>query len=397
MRVRIKYGVIAFALITLGCKKPYEPPVIKNPASYLVVEGTINAAPDSTTFKLSRTVELSGKTTSNPVNGAAVTIESSGNDIFALTQATPGVYKIYGLHLSSSLQYRLRIKTATDEYLSDFVPVLNSPPIDSISYVISADGITLNANTHDSANAVRYFRWEYNETWIFHANYQSYYYSNGDTVLARNYQSQQIYSCWGSDTSNNIVLGSSAKLSNSVIVGSPVTFVSATSEKLENEYSIFVKQYALTSDAYTFWTNLKKNTEQLGSIFDAQPSQINGNIHCVNNPAQPVIGYISAGATSAARIFIHNQQLPAWLPTPVYPDCMLFYFLYNAVPPGSTGPGENQVNEYINYNKGAVDPYIPVAPITNRITGAVLGYSASTPKCVDCTLRGTTVRPSFWQ
>lgn len=398
MITRLRYFYVLLPLLALGCKKPYDPPAINSPASYLVVEGTINSAPDSTIFKISRTVNLSSKTTINPVSGATVTVESSGNDVYPLQQTSPGVYIIYGLNLSPSLQYRLRIKTGKDEYLSDFVPVLNSPPLDSVNYLINNNGLTVCANTHDPTNNVRYFRWEYNETWIYHANYNSYYYSNGDTVLARNYATDQVYTCWGSDTSKDIVLGSSAKLSNSVIVEDPVTSIASTSEKLGIEYSVFVKQYALTSGAYTFWDNLRKTSEQLGSIFDAQPSQINGNIHCVNNPAEAVIGYISAGATASARIFINNRQLPAWLPAPTYPNCQLDTFLYAYHP--AKNPNDptviNQVDEYINYNTGAVAPEIPVAPITNPATGAVLGYSAAVPECVDCTLRGTTKRPSFW-
>jgi hypothetical protein len=40
-----------------------------------------------------------------------------------------------------------------------------------------------------------------------------------------------------------------------------------------------VYQYALTKDQYDYWTELKKNSEQLGTLFDAQPSQLNSNIH----------------------------------------------------------------------------------------------------------------------
>lgn len=392
---RLRCLCAMLSLLAFGCKKPYNPPAINSAVSYLVVEGTINAAPDSTIIKISRTVNLSNKITSNPVEGAAVTIESSNNDIFPLNPAAPGVYKIYGLDLSSSFQYRLRIKSGADEYLSDFVPVLNSPPLDSVNYLITNGGLTICANTHDPTNTVKYFRWECDETWVFHSNYNSYYYSNGDTVLSRNLI-DQIYTCWRNDTVSNIGLGSTARLSNSVIVNAPLTSIASTSQKLSVEYSIQVKQHALTADAYAFWQNLKKNTEQLGSIFDAQPSQINGNIHCVNDPGQAVIGFVSAGATSARRIFIHNQQLPDWPILPTDPDCQLDSLLYKYTGPGGMSPPVNQIDEYINYNKGAVDPLIPVTTISKPGQG-IVGYTASTPQCVDCTLTGTTKRPSFWQ
>ncbi len=40
----------------------------------------------------------------------------------------------------------------------------------------------------------------------------------------------------------------------------------------------------IPADAYNFWTNLKRNTEQLGSLFDLQPFTELGNITCVNDP-----------------------------------------------------------------------------------------------------------------
>ncbi|MDO3626770.1 DUF4249 family protein [Mucilaginibacter sp. BT774] len=75
----------------------------------------------------------------------------------------------------------------------------------------------------------------------------------------------------------------------------PILSIASSAEKLSVEYSILVKQYALSADAYKFYANLKKNTEQLGSIFDAQPSAIRGNIHFVTTPAEPVIGYLCIG------------------------------------------------------------------------------------------------------
>lgn len=189
--------------------------------------------------------------------------------------------------------------------------VLNSPPIDSIYFTTTSNSVNINSATHDATNAVKYFRSDFRETWIIHPLFDSGYISNGDTVLTRP-AGQQIYTCWQSDTSSIIVLGSSAKLTKDVIVGNPITNISSSSPKIANEYSILVRQYALTPDAYIFWTNLKKNTEQLGGIFDAQATQINGNIHSATNPSEPVIGYISVGSTTSQGLFITIYQLPRW-------------------------------------------------------------------------------------
>ena len=395
-----------------GCRKPYNPPAITAPGSYLVVEGVINNDTDSTVIKLSRTVNLSSKVVTNPVVGAILTVEGDDNSVYPLTETARGHYVSPGINLDGTRKYRLRIKTSNDEYLSDFVPVLNSPPIDSISYAIRNNGINIYSETHDPTNRTHYYRWDYQETWIIHSSYYSFYKSNGDSVIARDMVNDQVYQCWQSDTSGVIILASSANLANDVIFNNPVTFIDPAIGKLggrnsiiisqaaasTNAYSILLKQYALTGDAYTFWKNLKTNTERLGSIFDAQPSSVSSNIHSLKNPAEVVIGYISAGSIASKRIFIANGQIPNAISATVNPECKLDSFYYSYLPPGYFLP-LNQEEEYFNYNSGTLyggNKYVPIAAIFNKL-GAVLGHTGSTEPCVDCTLRGTNKEPAFWR
>ena len=385
----------------MGCKKPYNPPAINAPESYLVVEGVLNSGPDSTIIKLSRTVSLPGKTTFNPVQGSTVAIESDQNNIYPLRELGAGKYAIAGLNLDSTRKYRLRMLVSGEQYLSDFVPVVNAPPVDSVGFDIKGNGMQINVSAHDPKSNTHYYRWDYLETWIFHSNYLSGYVSTGDTVIERNFFTNDIYQCWGNDTSSNIVLGSSAALSRDVISNLPLTFVSSTSEKIGTKYSILVRQYALTGPAYAFWKNLKSSSEQLGGVFDPQPIEIASNIHSVSNPSERVIGYMSAGRVTSKRIFIEDSQLPGWVPANPYPDCRLdsLYLYYKPV--GAT-VAVNQENLYFNTNKGANPKFalIPVQAIVviAQIGGLkIVGHTGSTPECVDCTLRGTNKKPAFWR
>jgi hypothetical protein len=393
-RYLLYFTIIASAF---SCKKPYFPPATSTSKTYLIVEGVISSGSAPTVINLSRTVSLTSVKTANPVTGAILTVESDRNDNYVLTETGNGSYTSSSLTLDNSKKYRLRIKTPdNNQYLSDFIGVLNSPPLDSVSYKITGDGVNIYSNTHDVKNSTRYYRWDFQETWIIHANYASYYKSNGDTVLARDLFNDNIYQCWASGASSSIILNSSAKLVNDVIVDNPITAISSTSEKLGSKYSILVRQYALTGAAYSFWENLKKNTEQLGSVFDAQPSQINGNIHSVTNPSESVIGYLSVGNAVSQRIFISNQQLPNWRATPAYPDCQLDTFLYKYFAPSAKTP-VNQVDIYINYKKNSSANFIPVNPISPPGAPRPIGFTASTRECVDCTLRGTNKQPAFWK
>ena len=380
-------------MVVAACKQLYNPPSISSPGSYLVVEGVINTGTDSTVIKLSYTVKLTSKVSLTPAQHAQVVVQSDQNTSYPLIESSSGRYVSASLNLDNSHKYRLSIKTTNNEqYYSDYVPVLNSPPMDSVYYQITNSGINIKSTTHDPTNAVQYYRWDYQETWIIHADYNSQYASNGDTVLARA-KSNEIYTCWQSETSSSIVLNSTANLKQAVLTDNPITALTPSSEKLGVRYSILVTQYALTAEAYSFWTNLKKNTEQLGSIFDAQPSQINGNIHSASNPAEPVLGYISAGAVSSQRIFLDKQQLPTWQPTTPYGECELDTFLYRYLSPGSKVP-INQVNQNINYKKGG-GGVIPVSAVTTPF-GTIIGFTGSTSSCTDCTLRGSNKQPAFW-
>jgi len=401
MRYGLQYLLYAMiAALTFGCKKPYLPPAVAGKVNYLVVEGIVNAGPDSTFIKLSRTVNDTGRVKASPEINALVAVESDQNVSYPLKQLGNGNYGSAGLNLDNSRKYRIAIKTSNNaQYYSDYMAVLNSPPIDSINYdtkgTVQGPGLNIYVNTHDASGKVVYYRWDYQETWIINSHYPSFFKSNGDTVLGRNLLTDNITDCWQSDTSANIVLALSAKLSQDVISSQNIVSYASTSEKLGDEYSILVKQYALTPQAYTFYTNLKKNTEQLGSIFDAEPSEIPGNMHSATNPSEPVIGYISVGSTSSLRIFISNRQLPQWAKdTSFYAGCHLEFDLprfpccYYSL---------GQVDQYINYNKGHdADPLIPINSI-GRPGQPPIGYTASTRRCVDCTVRGTNKRPAFWR
>jgi hypothetical protein len=371
---RAKYIAI-FVISIVGCKKPYAPPAIAAANHYLVVEGVINPGLDSTIIKLSRTVNISSKITASPERGAALTVESDQNASYPLTETTGGKYVSPGLNLDTTKKYRLRIKTTDNrQYISDFEPAYITPPIDSIGYnVVSVPdtGLQIYASTHNANNSTRYYRWDYSETWRFHAKYTSLFVSNGSGIVQRQ-PNQYIFYCFASDSSADIVLSSSAKLHDNVIYQNPTVHIPSMSEKIELEYSILLRQYAITAAAYAFWTDLKKDTEQLGSIFDAQPSQIKGNIHNVNDPAEPVLGYISVCSIQSKRIFIHRNDLPdAWQATYPY-GCEIYE-------PGVQGPAflYPQPNNFVPLSAG----------------GATYTFRS----CADCTIRGTTQQPPFWK
>lgn len=374
--------ILLIVLFISGCKKPFDPAgALADPGKYLVIDGTINSGNDSTFIRLSRTKRFGPTIIIDKEAGAEVRVESDDNTNYPLLEIASGTYSASSLNLDNAHKYRLRIKTANGkEYLSDFVPVKNSPAIDSLGFTAKPDLVQIYVNTHDDANHTTYYRWEYTESWKFHSTYESFF----DGTSPRD-PSNSIYFCYAKDTSSNIVLSSTANLSRDLVYQAPITSIPSSSEKIEIRYRIEVKQFALTVDAFNFWNNLHKNNETNGTIFDAQPTDNQTNYHCLSNPNELVVGYLSVGSTATKRIFIdRGQLLPGYNPGYSH-ACTIDTAFF------STG-GYNILNDTKNYTAIGGSYYSPFLPF-----GTPNAVTYSTRDCADCTSRGTTTVPYFWQ
>lgn len=377
--------------LNLSCKKPYDPPAVPATTNYLVVEGLINTGSDSTIISLSRTVKLDSNTVAKPELHAMVSVQDANNSSYPLAELGKGRYGGF-LNLDQTKKYRLHI-TTTDgvEYASDNSASINTPDIDSIPYKVTSTGLQFYVNTHNPANNTHYYRWSFEETWLYLSYYQSYFEIVNNTIVLRP-QSDNIYTCYKTQASTEILIGSSAKLAQDIIYYQPVNFAPVSSGKIAHGYSFLLKQYGLTQAAYNYWDNLKKNTQNLGSIFDAQPSTLTGNITCITHPGTPVLGFISVSNIKSMRIFVDHNSIalytPSYIPPPDSSACPI---LNLAVQPSSDF--DLRFNEA--FGRGF---YTPVGGIGSN--GVISYYTYAPNECVDCRLKspfGTTVKPPFFK
>lgn len=375
---------IIFFFVVCGCKEKFNTNIQSPSTGYLVVEGFISSGQDPTNITLTRSVKLYDSVNIIPEHNALINIESETNEVFPLNETGAGSYTSGSLSLDNAKKYRLQIKTQDNkEYVSDFATVKKTPDIDSISWTRENGGVKIYVNTHDPQNNTRYYKWDYEQTWEFHSTYYSsllYTFSQNGVPIGVNYRNADhsvdttIFKCWNTVNSTNINLGSSEKLSKDVIY-LPLVFIEPASIKLSVLYSINVRQYALSHEAYLFFQKIKKNTESLGSIFDAQPSELNGNIHCITNPVEIVIGYIDISEEKKKRIFIRNDELPGW----GYRTGCTFITI------------DNNPDSILKYGVG-LSPTVPV-----KVGLGIVSFNATPDQnCIDCTLTGSNVRPAFW-
>ena len=376
------YRLLLLLIVFTGCKEKYVGSIHLPATGYLVVEGFINSGNGSTNIRLTRATSLDSIYINDEV-GASVNVESDNGETYSLSEIAPGQYSAGQITLNPAEKYRLHITTSNGKgYVSDYVEVKITPPIDSVSHAMGGDAASVFVTTHDDQNKTLYYQWQYEETWLYFSAYASNYIYVNSQLVQRDYE-HQISQCWENDSSTDIVVASSAKLSQDVISNFLVTTVPyANSGKLNHRYSILVKQYALTKDWYEWKVKTKKNTEQLGTIFDAQPSQTTGNIHSVTDPNEIVIGFIGCTSETEKRSFIDNGEIPGGGHFDNLHGCLLD----SLQTLDSAALSATFSNGYL----------IPVSYIT--AFGVPVGVTYSGYECVDCrTHGGTNIQPGFWQ
>ncbi len=377
--MRKLYGllILMFGCGLFMCKKPYAPKAITADNNFLVVDGVINtAASETTVISLTRTSKLGDTFTIRPVFFARVAIESNSGEQYLLSQGDSGRYQSAPLNLNPANQYRLDIFTNDgNHYQSDFLTPIQTPEIDSLTWRQDKD-VTVYVNSHDPSGNSRYYRWEYLETWEYRAFYESVLGVENRRIFYRD-STNQAYRCWENAPSTNIVLGSSVKLTDDVISEVPLLVVPENSVKINFRYSVLAKQYSLSKEAYNYWQILKKNTQELGSLFGAQPSQLSGNLHLVEGNSPIVIGFISASSSTSKRLIIDNSQLDNWQGFPSEIGCeVLFGFI--------------DPNDYLNFTWPDTT-YVPLYFITGG------GMAVVKKQCTNCMLYGgTNQKPAYW-
>jgi hypothetical protein len=374
-KIRFTYFIILLCA-GFGCRDLYEPGIVSTDDSYLVVEGVLNAGSGPTDIRISRTFKLDDSARLRGEQNASVTVEGKDNTTRQLTMVSEGIYSSPNLNLELNQEYRLRIVTANGkEYLSEYVVARKTPVIDRVSFRQNDKGVQIYVTTHDNTNNTRYYLWNYEETWEIWTYYFSKYKYENDMVDRRT-SADDVSTCWKYENSTDILIGTSAPYEADTIPEAPLNFIGNGDERLAVRYSILVRQYALDKEGYEFYEMMKKNTESLGTIFDAQPSQIKGNIYSASDPTELVIGNISATTVEEKRIFIERTDVDQWQFTQFCPNVRI------------TNDADSIRSAYASGS--AIYEAVFDGPF-------IVAYLFSNASCVDCTKRGgSLIRPAYW-
>ena len=363
---------ISICILMGACVSEYEPNYENQLEGLLVVDGTITSG--ETIIKLSRSIAMSEKFSGKEyVNNAKLSVENDKGIVISNSQLRDsGEYVINVGELDVSSKYRLNIMIADDIYQSEYLSPLITPEIDSISWQKKGEGepLYICVTSHDPLDQSPYYRWTYKEDWEFHARYKANAaYIPGKGIVMFDFKtSNNLYYCWGSDSSKIILLGSTEKLTENLIYQHKLIEIEPDHDKLSYLYHIDVYQALVSKDAYKYLSNLQKNISQTGSLFAPLPAEYKGNVKCVTSPEQPVIGYVDVATITHKSIYLptsdelYEQQASS---------C--------SVIPAST---------FKNFSEAYASGF--------NILSLNVAYSEY--RCVECTNsgRGTKDRPSWW-
>ena len=380
--VKIFYTLIAL-LAFPSCEEPYTPVYEpQDSAPVLIIDGFIDMSGNSR-FQLSYTVPLGSEESTRAVTGAALIIESENNESYG--QAAPtgnGRYTVFHPELSMATRYRLRAKIAEKEYLSDWVTPYATSEISEIAYQRTDSGLEIYVSSENTPENSRYYRWECEETWKFSARFYSSFVFSGGGIQHRKLPEENISVCFQHENSSEIVVNSTEHLSENTIARQQVKFIPNLSDKLMIRYSILVRQFNISREAYLFWSILKKNSESIGDIFGSMPSELKGNVRNTADPSEPVIAMIEAGYPTEKRVYYDAFDLKSWpVSIPFYAGCEAYEV------PVAEAPR-------LLANAGL---YIPIYEIfKNEASPYPTHYAYTTRRCTDCSLIGSLNQPDFW-
>ena len=96
-------------------------------------------------------------------------------------------------------------------------------------------------------------------------------------------------------------------------------------QAFETKIAFAVYQRSIGREAYEYWNKVNKLLTANGTIFDAPPAAVAGNVENLTHPDQPALGFFEVGAADTSRVFTGNGQLGEEFLLHNVPYCQMDY------------------------------------------------------------------------
>lgn len=407
---RLRYKQLAFLfalfLMTSSCVEEYWPDIDINADQLLVIEGKISNFPGPYTVKLSKTRALTDLVQS-PVNSAMVTIIDNLGNQEILIEKSSGIYEsnTTGIQGIIGRSYKVKIQLANGKvYESQFEELLNPIEVENVSVEesikfaqnnmeVDQEGYQFYVSSKKAENSKTYFYWEMEETYEYRSDYRIVFLYDGNTYepteynplgLAQTKNKDTLRFCWKTQYFAEQFSYSTEYLSIPIVNKLPLHFIAFSDECLRYKYSVLVKQYTISEEAYTFLDKLKQQNNNQQALFTTQPFQIRGNVFNIEDPTEPVLGYfITAAGMNGPRLLTKAPSRIRYNKTLCFADTSIL-----------------NIRNYMQFTQPQNLPiYFTTVYFEDLNSGMVSAdYTAWVRQdCLDCERRGgVAIKPDYW-
>lgn len=301
----------------VSCVYPFEAELGGESGTF-VIEGDILIG-ELSKINLSYTAPVSDPGNVSTPKTASVWVEDDRGGEYSGRDAGNGEFYVDLTEADPLLNYRLRVTNGDSgrDYASSWLRVCKAPVIDSLSYIKHEDKSILNIALSMHSEGESYFKWRYHEDWEYHAEMFArieYFppvkntstWNGGLGVIEDMPYGVNKYFCWDSNDSSEIMVFSTETQTEDRFVDLEFHAIPRDALKIQTLYHIDVTLEPITEDAYIYWNNIKTNSEYNGSLFAPNPSEMAGNIRCLNDTTEMVFGFINAAMCDTQSLFFDN-------------------------------------------------------------------------------------------
>ena len=361
-----------------SCVYPYDSLPESRKGKTLVVDGRILLGGIST-INLDYVVPLNTKSSFYP-SGRAWIEDDLGNVFRGSSTDSPSNFIIpTDSPFAGASKYRVVVEVDGERYVSDWIIPENPPTIEDITFEADYNNVSVMVDIGTGSSQTGYAGFLLEETWEFHADELPRSYVNTDTW--EYYTDHEIsemdtlsvrYWCFRSDSSKSVVMLDYTNLEGDVIKTFPVKTFSRADSRNHRRYSVNVKAFSLSKDAYDYNRKLREMSNVGSDLFTPDPGALKGNMHCETDSLREVMGIVLAGKMASRRAFMNGE----------YAKEVQAHVPYVMV--------EKEDMPYMYYERN----YRPVRLIPTRDT-TYIGWAPI--RCIDCVEAGGTLTPpDFW-
>ncbi|GAA3726314.1 MULTISPECIES: DUF4249 domain-containing protein [Flavobacterium] len=379
--------LLAFlAVLFSGCTETY--PLLTNTyEEIIVIEATLTNELKNQEIKITKTSKFEDTEVAVESGAKVVVRDDQGNEYLFVESS--GVYKSQvAFQALPDAKYTLEVTTKDGKiYQSNPQTLTKVNPIQSVVPALAVNkdnetGVQINVNNYDPTKSSNYYRYEYEETFKIVAPKWNVY-----KIISTSLQTVDLINndpatktCYSTKKSTDIILVNTNDLTEDR-VNLPIRFIDKNDYIIGHRYSILVKQYIESLEAYTFHKTIKDMSSSSSILNPKQPGIIAGNIRCINDSATKVIGFFDVSSYSESRIFFNYTDFFPTSPIPYFNSCddVPFKFCFG------TEDCEGETMIY-NINKN----------LMTYVSGAGSNYTLVDVACGDCTSFSSNIKPSFW-